>query len=47
MKITYIKPLLIPAMIIVLLGLILGKINWWIAIPLLCLCVDIKINFDK
>ena len=44
MKIDYIKPLVIPATIIVVIGWILGNIDWWIAIPLLFLCTDIKIS---
>jgi len=43
----YFKPLLIPTVITVIVGWAIGEINFWVAVPLIALCLDIKIKLKK
>jgi len=47
MKISYVKPLVIPAVIIILIAWAIGEINWWLAVPIILLCADLKFEFNR
>jgi hypothetical protein len=47
MELNNFKPFNIPAIVIVIIGWCIGVISWWIALPLVFLCLDLQFNFRK